>query len=142
MSFNICLSKGVYIPASQHYYYPDNRYQAHFPPQSKDILTNLELLTEIEEEERVTVKLNKAKECGYTGLSIMHRLWPLYGFKYDNDLLHDEMHTVQLNIVKAAVDHLRTNEDNPVDWEEVDRRLEQFPWTSGTYILCIAAHFV
>lgn len=44
------------------------------------------------------------------------------------------MHTVQLNIVKAAVDRLMRNEDHPIDWGEVDRRLEEFPWTAGGYM--------
>lgn len=125
---------GVYFPASRHYYYTNNRYHARFPPQSKDILTKLELLKEIEEEERVTVRENRARECGSTGLSIMHRLWPLFGFRYDKDLVFDEMHTVQLNVVKEALDHLLSDEDNPVDWCEVDRRLWQLPWTAGIYL--------
>lgn len=87
-------------------------------------MTSLEHIKEIDEEERNTVRENLAKESGYTGLSIMHRLWPLYGFCYDQDLVFDEMHTVQLNIVKAAVDRLMRDEDHPIDWGEVDRRLD------------------
>lgn len=41
------------------------------------------------------------------------------------------MHTVQLNVVKEALDHLLSDEDHPVDWCEVDRRLQQLPWTAG-----------
>lgn len=89
-----CETTSVYFPASRHYYYTNNRYQTRFPPQSKDIVTKIELLKEIEEEERVTIREQRSKECGYTGLSILHRLWPLYGFRYDKDLVFDEMHTV------------------------------------------------
>ena len=64
----------------------------------------------------------------------MHRLWPLYGFRYDKDLVFDEMHAVQLNVVKEALDHLLSDEDHPVDWCEVDRRLQQLPWTAGIYL--------
>ena len=122
------------MPASRHYYYTNNRYQARFPAPCKDVITSLALLREISEEERITTRENKSRECGYTGLSIMHRLWPLYGFRYDKDLVFDEMHTVQLNIVKEAINRLMADEDNPVDWTEVDRRLELLQWTAGTHV--------
>jgi len=134
VGFSVFSLIGVYFPASRHYYYTNNRYQTRFPPQSKDIVTKIELLKEIEEEERVTIREQRSKECGYTGLSILHRLWPLYGFRYDKDLVFDEMHTVQLNVVKEALGHLLSDEDHPVDWCEVDRRLEQLPWTPGIYL--------
>ena len=130
----VYFSTGQYIPASRHYYYTNNRYHARFPPQSKDILTKIDQLKEIEEEERITVRQNRSKECGYTGLSIFHRLWPLYGFCYDKDLVFDEMHTVQLNVVKEALDHLLCDEAQPVDWSEVDRRLHKLPWTAGIFL--------
>ena len=44
------------------------------------------------------------------------------------------MHTVQLNVVKEALAHLLSDEDHPVDWCEVDRRLQQLPWTAGIYL--------
>ena len=126
-----CFLIDEYFPASHHYYYTNDRYHTRFPPESKDILTKIALLNEIEEEERVTVRENMSKECGYPGLSIVHRPWPLYGFRYDKDLVFDEMHTVQLNVVKEALHHLLSDEDNPVDWCEVGRRLQQLPWTAG-----------
>ena len=79
----IFLNTGTYFASQRHYYFTNNRYQARFSPPSKSILTNLQRIREINEEERVTVRENLAKECGYTGLSILHRLWPLYGFCYD-----------------------------------------------------------
>ena len=97
-------------------------------------MTNLLRIGEIDEE-RVTVRENLAKECGYTGLSNLHRLWPLYGFCYDKDLVFDEMHTVQLNIVKTALDRLIPDEDHPIDRETVDRRLQEFPWTAGIVVV-------
>lgn len=131
----IFLNTGTYFASQRHYYFTNNRYQARFSPPSKSILTNLQCIREINEEERVTVRENLAKECGYTGLSILHRLWPLYGFCYDKDLVFDEMHTVQLNIVKAALDRLIRDEDHPIDWETVDRRLQEFPWTAGIVVV-------
>ena len=133
---------GVYFPASRHYYYTNNHYHKRFPPQPKDIVTKIELLKEIEEEERVAVREQRSKECGYIGLSILHRLWPLYGFHYDKDLVFDEMHTVQLNVVKEALDHLLSDEDHLVDWCEVDRRLQKLPWTAGIYLKLTEASLI
>lgn len=127
-----CRKVGTWVPHANHYYYPGFRKEARFPTERKDVLDNLQLLKEIEEEERVSVKCGRAKECGYTGLSILHRLYPLYGFKYDRDMVFDEMHTIALNVVKWQVQHLlngETEELSTIIWEEVDRRLDKFPWT-------------
>ena len=77
--------------------------QAHFPTEKKSIMDNLELLHKIASEERISVRQQLSKESGYTGLSILHRLYYLYGFLYDRDLVFDEMHTVHLNLVKNAL---------------------------------------
>ena len=121
-------------------YYPEFGKQARFPAQSKNILKCIELATEIEEEERITVKQQRAKTCGYTGLSILHRLYPLYQFRYDQHLVFDEMHVVSLNVVKAAIQALKDqNEEgnDNIEWEEVDRRLDRIPWTPGMFVFCI-----
>ena len=44
------------------------------------------------------------------------------------------MHTVQLNVVKEALEDLLSDDDHPVDWCEVDRRLQKLPWTAGIYL--------
>lgn len=65
-------------------------------------------MKDIEEEERISVKQAKAKNAGYTGLSILHRLYALYGFEYDRDLVYDELHAFSLNIVKNHIQFLKT----------------------------------
>ncbi|CAB4011520.1 Hypothetical predicted protein [Paramuricea clavata] len=115
--------QGVYVPESNHYYYPGFRKQGRFPAAKKTVLGNLDLLKEIEEEERITVRWKKATNCGYTGLSVLHRLYALYGFLYDEHIVFDEMHTVSLNIVKHALQDLMADEDNAIDWQVVDQRL-------------------
>ena len=124
-----CKPESVYIPETNHYYYPNFRKQARFPAEKKSIMDNLELLYKIASEERTSVRQQLSKESGYTGLSILHRLYYLYGFLYDRDLVYDEMHTVHLNLVKNALKNLKENEENEVDWATADKQLNDFPWT-------------
>ena len=70
-----------------------------------------------------------SKESGYTGLSLLHRLYYLYGFLYDRHLVYDEMHTIHLNIVKNTIQDLKGDEDNVVNWATLDEHLNSFPWT-------------
>ena len=95
-----CNLQGVFVPATNHYYYPGFRLQGRFPNGEKSIVNSLDVLQDIEEEERITVKQEKSKNTGYTGLSIFHRLYPLYHFQYDKDFVYDEMHGLPLNVVK------------------------------------------
>ena len=90
----------------------------------------MELVSDIASEERISVRCRLFKESGYTGLSILHRLYYLYGFLYDRDMAHDEMHTIHLNIVKNALLSLKEEEDDIVDWTTADKRLKDFPWTT------------
>lgn len=123
---------GIYIPESKHYYYTGFRKGTRFPAAKKTIMDNLELIREIDEEERRTVRESKSRECGYTGLSILHRLYPLYGFLYDQDLVFDEMHGFSLNVVKRAVISLKEDDEHEIDWSVVDHNLDNIPWTAGT----------
>ena len=125
-----CKPESVYVPETSHYYYPNFRRQARYPADKKNVLDNLELLSDITSEERISVRRRLSKESGYTGLSILHRLYYLYGFLYDRDMVYDEMHTVHLNIVKNAVLSLKEEEDDRVDWATADERLRDFPWTT------------
>ena len=67
-----CKPESMYVPETNHYYYPDFRKQARFPPEKKSVLDNLELLHKIASEERISVRQQLSKESGYTGLSILH----------------------------------------------------------------------
>lgn len=59
----------------------------------------MEILKDIDEEERFIVKKEKVKVFGYIGFFILYRLY-LYGFLYDKDLVFDEMYEIFLNVVK------------------------------------------
>ena len=50
-----CNLQGVFVPATNHYYYPGFRLQGRFPNEEKSIVNSLEVLQDIEEEERITV---------------------------------------------------------------------------------------
>ena len=127
---------GVYFPDTNHYYYPGFRRLTRYPPEAKSYLKDLDTLQEIEEE-RITVKKKKAKESGYTGLSILHRLNKLYGFEYDKDLVYDELHAFPLNVVKNQLLMFKEDENDAINWKEVDKRLKNFPWTNGRLIIYV-----
>ena len=126
---------GIYIHASSHYYYPNFSTQGRFPADKKSVLEELNTIREIDEEERSTVRQRMSRDTGYTGLSILHRLYPLYGFLYDESTVYDEMHTISLNVVKNALLDLRIDSRNGIDWSKVDDRLNQIPSPSGMLVI-------
>ena len=119
-----------------HYYYTEYFQQSRFSSDQKSVLDCLQQLREIEEEERETIKQEVAKQTGYTGLSLLHRLYPLCGFVHDKDLVFDEMHTIQLNVVKRALSVL-LGPDQGIAWQTVGARLDAIPWTRGCYTCTI-----
>ena len=48
----------------------------------------------------------KASDTGFTGVSIIHRLYHLYHFDILHDFLYDVMHTVLLRVVKRHLEYL------------------------------------
>lgn len=76
-----------------------------------------------------------AKETGYTGLSILHRLYPLYGFDVLHDIMvYDAMCNILLNVVSHHL-HYYLNEEI-LSPQAVEERLKAMPWTPGMH-LCI-----
>lgn len=96
--------------------------------EDKSILDGLEILKEIEEEKRITVKQEKSKNTGFTGLSICHRLYPLYQFLLLKTV-YDKMHGIYLNVVKRQNQCLLESDDENLNWPVVDEQLQMFPWT-------------
>ena len=57
-------------------------------------------MTEIEQEERTTVKDRMSKESGFLGVSLLNCFHKLYKFDIIKDLVFDVMHLVPLNLLK------------------------------------------
>ena len=91
----------------------------------------------VDSEERSTVRASMAKECGFTGLSVLHRLHALYGFDVLHDLVFDAMHNVPINI---ASNHLHFYLDEGlVSPSQLERELKLIPWTPGSPItICVS----
>ena len=85
-------------------------------------------MLEIEEEDRSSVRAALARQSGYTGLSILHRLNKLYGFNVIVDTVFDMMHNIPLNVVRKDLN--RDLSDEAVDKSVLDKRLKAMPWTS------------
>ena len=126
---------GVYVPESCHYYYTDFRKHGRFPANEKNVIDKLDQIHAIDEEETSTVRQRMSRDTGYTGLSILHRLYSLYGFLYDKSSVYDEMHTISLNLVKNALLDLINDDTNGIDWSIVDSGLDNIPWPSGKFLL-------
>ena len=115
------------------YYVGDNRYRARFPCEVRDLKDELATMKEIEMEDRRSVRASMARDTGYTGLSILHRLYKLYGFDIIQDTVNDIMHVLPMNVVKTQINDLI--DDEKIDKKLVDEKLKFFPWTSGQFIL-------
>ena len=88
------------------YYYGANRYHARYPWPERKIEEEVQLMSEISEEGRPTVRQRLSRESGYTGLSILHRLNKLYGFDVLKDTVFDVMHNIPLNVVGSLLKEL------------------------------------
>jgi hypothetical protein len=87
----------------------------------------------VDEEERTTVRASMSKECGFTGLSVLHRLHALYGFDVLHDLVFDVMHNVPLNVVG---NHLHYYLDEGIfSPKQMEDKLNQIPWTPGEFLM-------
>lgn len=86
-------------------------------------------MVEIEQEERVTVALDRSRESGFLGVSQLHRLYKLYKFDVLQDLVFDAMHLVPLNLVKRRLDYFLSN--SLVDQDHLQEALKRMPWTTG-----------
>ena len=82
-------------------------------------------------EDRTSVRTRIAKETGYTGLSILHRLHHLYGFDVLHDIVYDAMHIIPLNVASHHL-HYYLNEEILLP-QVVEERLKLMPWTPGMY---------
>lgn len=84
--------------ATQCYY---NNYRLHFvhPWAKQTINSSLNAIKKVDDEDRVTVCRKLASQTGFTGLSILHRLFYLYQFDILYDLVYDTMHTLILRVV-------------------------------------------
>ena len=68
------------------------------PWPARELELSLPMMNNFEAEERPFVRANKSKECGFTGLSILHELSPLYGFNIISDLVFVAMHNIPFNV--------------------------------------------
>ena len=122
---------GTQGPDSNHYYYGNYRYHAKYPWPEREMLDCIEYMKNVAIEERPSVCATMAREFGFTGLSVLHRLYAAYGFNVLKDLVFDGMHDVSLNVIKH---HLEVQlELGLLNKATIEERLEAMPWTSGNF---------
>lgn len=83
----------------------------------------------IAEEERCSVRANLSKHTGYTGISVLHRLYKLYEFDVIRDTVFDMMHNLPLNVVRKHVK--RVIDEGIVEKNVLESKLSLMPWTAG-----------
>ena len=66
----------------------------------------------------------KSQVTGFTGLSLLHKLHPLYGFNVLHNLVFDTMYIIPLNVASHHL-HYYFNEEI-LSRQDVDRRLKIF----------------
>ena len=69
---------------------------------------------------------------GFTGLSVLHRLYALYGFDVLHDLVFDVMHNVPLNVVGNHLHYYL--DERIISPNQIEDKLNQMPWTPGEFI--------
>lgn len=125
----IDLSSGTNPSGTSTYYYGDARKMCRDPPETRELKKELPVMLSIAAEDVQSLRRASSKMTGYTGLSILHRFHSLFGFDVIRDLVFDEMHNLPLNVARQ---HLRRYVNEKLfDTKEVQRRLQNIPWTAG-----------
>lgn len=106
----LCHVVGTWLNDQCHYYYPGFREHFRYPWRKRVLEEEVEIMAEIEQEERQTYFQDRSREFGFNGLSLLHRLNPLYQFNILNDLVFDAMHLLPLNVVKNHFSKLLSGE--------------------------------
>ena len=91
-------------------------------------------MTQVDEEDRISVHQRLPSQTGFTGLSILHCLHWLYKFDVLQDLIFDTMHTLVLRVLHSHLNYYIEKEylRDP----EVERKLKMMPWTVGAFVVC------
>lgn len=118
-------------------YYGDARQRSRHPLETDELENELPIMHSVGAEDVHSMRVAASRETGYTRVSILFHLHFLYGFDVIKDLVFDAMHNLPLNIARQ---HLRRySEEKLVDFEEVEHRLQNVPWTAGqlhVYMSC------
>lgn len=75
--------------------------------QELELETEVFIMKQIQTETRKTVCKKMSYQHGYTGVSVLHELHPLYGFDVIRHLVNDIHHNLPLNVIKNQVDRLK-----------------------------------
>ena len=114
-----------------HNYYVNFRLQYRRPYQKRLLKEELAMMKALEEEERPTYFQRISRDSGLLGLSVLHRLYPLYGFDILRDSVFDAMHQLPLNVVKNNVE--RWISQGYLDKRALNTNLSKMPWTVGNF---------
>lgn len=123
-------SVGTRSGDSTQYYYGNYRIRYRYPWPERALSASVKKMTEVDQEDRITVRQKLASSSGFTGLSALYRLSYLYQFDVLRDLVVDAMHNIPLNVVRS---HMRRYlQEGFLSNPLVERRLLAMPWSTGS----------
>ena len=111
-----------------HNYYPEFRKQYRHPYHKRS-LKELPTMKTSEEEKKPTYFQSMSNESGLNGLSVLHRLYPLYGFGVLRDSVFDAMYLLPLNVVKNNT--VRSVSGDYLNKMDLNTNLSKMPRTVG-----------
>ncbi|XP_066922397.1 uncharacterized protein [Clytia hemisphaerica] len=88
-----------------------------------------DVMEEIEFSESYARKKQRAKETGYTGMTLLASLYDVYSFNPFTDMVRDVMHCVLLNCCKKLFTRYFKNPE--FDMAKLQENVDNFPFTSG-----------
>ena len=108
-------------------YYCENRKHCRFPWEKRAFVTEHTIMEEVEAAGDHKTKQQLARQTGYTGMSVLSRLYFLYGFNPTTDLVRDVMHVLPMNCGKKIFSDLLSNNDTRL---ELTDKIKQLQFTS------------
>ncbi|XP_066932853.1 uncharacterized protein [Clytia hemisphaerica] len=119
--------KGESVENSHTKYYIGNRDKYTNRWQQRKIEDEYDTMYDIEMKASIHAKLAAATKTGYTGLSLLHRPYKLYGFNLFRDMTRDVMHLVALNLSKKLFKRIFA--EYILQAEEFNEEMQSFPLT-------------
>lgn len=120
---------GESVNGSKNKYYFNNRHHFANRWDDRNFEQEIDVMREVEFQRSAFAKQRRARETGYTGLSLLTKLNDLYGFDTTKDMVRDVMHLVALNLCKKLFRRYFNCEEFDIDG--LQDKLAEFPFTSG-----------
>ena len=97
---------GVSVEQSSTKYYCENRKHSRYPWEERIFEEEFSIMEEVDAATDHNTKQQMATKSGYTGLTVLSRLFFMYGFNPLKDMVRDVMHVLPMNCGKKIFKEL------------------------------------